>query len=182
MKLFEYIWGARPATDAPPRALSTLSSYGLPGYARLGVEGDQLARAWTFDGNELADGGLPALIGRMSAYLGSQGVRLASVEHAPSAEGCRVAINGTRYLVCAHHRYIDSRTAVVSAVQIVNDLLAAAGSKEQGYVLWTEDHGGLALFLTAPVVARLRSDIWLRPSQRPIDVGTYANPVHDALS
>jgi hypothetical protein len=182
LKLWEHIWGSRAAPGAPPtpRALIVLQSYGLPGYARLGNDGDDF-RAWAYDGDDLANGGLPAWITKMSVYLNSQEVVLSAVEHVPSAEGCRIAVNGKRYLVCGHRTYVDSQTAIVSSVQIVNDLLELVGSEERGYVLSMGNDSGLALFMTPRVFARLASDVRLRPKQRPIDVGTYTNPIHEAL-
>jgi hypothetical protein len=158
-----------------PRALAILQSYDLSGYARPGEPGDG-SRLWAFDGRAFACGGLAEWIRKISFYLETQGVVLGQVEHAAAADGCRIAINGRRYLICPNHDQDDGRIAAASAVQIVNELLESAGSHQRGYLLRNADNRGYVLFLSPPAYRRLGEETALRPDELPVDVGTYTRP------
>jgi hypothetical protein len=159
--------------------LKLLRSYGLPGYS-WPLDPEHLSRVWPYHGKTLANCGVPVWIARVAPYLESQVVRIRSVQNIGASDGYRILLDGRRYLIHPYGDCVDWSLSVISSVQIVNELLEAAGSEERGYILRDEGDDGLVVFLTAATHARLLADRRLLRSDPPGYPGTYARPSREA--
>jgi len=181
MSLLGRLFGFREAPSVPAltRDVDILQSYGLPGYGQPN-DLEHECRIWTYDGAELAGDGVPDWILRMAHYLASEGAEVASVSNVAASDGYRILLNGRRYLICLHGELAPTAASVVSAVQIVNELLESARSDERGYILREQESTGLVLFMTAQTYTRLMADLLAVPAGPPLSPGTYCQPSRKA--
>jgi hypothetical protein len=181
MNLFGRLFGFRPAPPSVTltRDVDILQSYGLPGYAPSS-ESDHERRVWDYHGVRLASGGVPAWIEQISPYLTCQGCRIESVANVGASDGYRICLNNRRCLIYLNTELVHWAAAVISTVQIVNELLEAAGSDERGYILREADSDGQVIFMSSATCQRLLGDRSFVPGDPPLCPGTYARPSREA--
>jgi hypothetical protein len=144
-----------------------------------GVSADQ--RTYLADAEELAEGNVGGCIRAMEGVLRREGVELSTVEDDYGDERYRVIVNGVPHLI--YERTGDRNqdtwaTAHKRLVEIVNSLLAHAGSPERAYALYCGGNEGSVMLLTAEMHRYIRDrpklfdQQWMPRSAGEIEAGS----------
>jgi hypothetical protein len=117
-------------------------------------------RSYPADNEDLAEGGLGEVILLMKGVLEAEGVRLASVEDEAQGERYDLLLDGRRFCVYDGAATMDGVELWVTAtrrlLEIVSELLQAAGSEERLYGI-NGGNDGRCILLTEKMYALLRS-------------------------
>jgi hypothetical protein len=127
-------------------------------------------RSYPADSEELAEGGMGEFLSLMKDVLQAEGVRLASVEDDVDDEHYDLLVNGKRHPIYDANLLENGLiwgVATKRFLEIVNDLLKRAGSKERLYGIYGGNDGRVVL-LTQEMYDLLHSpDLKIDPGWMP---------------
>ncbi|GIV97614.1 MAG: hypothetical protein KatS3mg057_2271 [Herpetosiphonaceae bacterium] len=127
-------------------------------------------RDYIADAEDLAEGGVKAFLETILAFLQRQGVELHSVQEDYSDQGYTIMVNGKTYAIYSNEEPSGANIWALSTKRtfdLVNHLLAEAGSDERVYLLYG-GNDARAIFLTEEMHELIRTSGLLAPEEIPV--------------